>query len=134
MHPRVLQFTSLLSVSLFAGCALGPNYRRPAVEAPGTFRGQSGPTAESLACLPWWKVFKDPVLQELIGEAVKNNYDLKIAITRIDQARARKTQARAAFFPQVGYSGGAERARLPGSTVPATTVPPTSFDLSLIHI
>ncbi len=129
MHPRVLQFTSLLTLSLFAGCALGPNYRRPAVEAPAKFRGQGGPTNESLACLPWWKVFKDPVLQELIGEALKNNYDLKIAISRIEQSRARKVQARAAFFPQLGYSGGAERARTRGTTIPASSTPATTLDI-----
>ena len=86
-------------------------------------------TPESLACLPWWKVFKDPVLQEQIEEALKNNYDLRIAISRIEQARARRIQARAEFFPQLGYSGGAERARTPGSTIPATNTPPTTLNV-----
>ncbi len=131
MHSsRVLQFTSLLAVGLFAGCALGPNYRRPAVPAPEVFRGQKeAPTRESLACMPWWKVFKDPVLQDLIAESLRNNYDLKIAISRVEQARARKLQARAAFFPQIGYSGGAERARQRGQTIPATSTPPATLNI-----
>jgi outer membrane protein, multidrug efflux system len=96
----------LLPVTLMTGCLVGPNYKRPAVTAPTTFRG-AGPTAEqaSFADLPWWEVFKDPTLQELVKTALANNYDLKIAITRIEQARQISAQAHAQYLPSVGYQG-----------------------------
>jgi ribosome-dependent ATPase len=69
---------------MMAGCAVGPNYRRPSVDAPEVTRGQIGPAeAASLADLPWWRVFEDPVLQELVREAVRQNYDLKTAIADV---------------------------------------------------
>jgi hypothetical protein len=59
-----------------AGCAVGPNYKRPSIDAPEVTRGQIGPAeAASLADLPWWQVFEDPVVQQLVGEAVRQNYD-----------------------------------------------------------
>src|ERR1035438_6685788 len=95
-----------------AGCAVGPNYKRPAVNAPTAFRG--APTevsTNSLADLPWWSVFKDPVLQDLIQVALTNSYDLRITLTRVDQARAIQAQARSQFLPQVGYGGEANRGK-----------------------
>lgn len=95
-----------------AGCAVGPDYKRPFVDTPATFRG--GPdvaSPSSFADLPWWGVFKDPVLQELINEALTNNYDLRITLARMDQARAIQTQAGSQFLPQVGYDGVAARGR-----------------------
>jgi len=130
MHARLLHATSILTAALFAGCALGPNYRRPAVDSPASFRDQKGqPSTESLADLAWWKVFHDPALQSLIREGLKNNYDLRIAITRIEQARAQQIQTRSLFFPQLGYSAGAERARGPGQRIPASSTPPTVMEL-----
>ncbi len=131
MHARFLSLTTLVLASALAGCAVGPNYRRPEVEAPAKFRDQKGAQSpESLADLPWWRVFKDPVLQGLIREALQNNYDLRIAISRIDQARAAQMQARSAFFPQLGYQGSAQRGRGAGTTIPATETPPIAFDVA----
>jgi multidrug efflux system outer membrane protein len=95
-----------------AGCAVGPNYKRPAVNAPAGFRGATTDVStNSLADLPWWSVFKDPVLQDLIQVALTNNYDLRITLTRLDQARAIQAQARSQFMPQVGYGAEANRGR-----------------------
>ena len=104
---------SLSCVALtLAGCAVGPNYKRPAVNAPVGFRGATNQVStNSLADLPWWGVFKDPVLQDLIRVALTNNYDLRITLTRVDQARALQAQARSQFLPQVGYEGEANRGR-----------------------
>jgi len=95
-----------------AGCAVGPNYHRPVVNAPATFRDATNqvPT-NSLADLPWWSVFNDPVLQELIGTALTNSYDLRIILTRVEEARALQAQARSQFLPQVEYLGDATRGR-----------------------
>lgn len=106
---KVILFAVALSL---AGCAVGPNYKRPAVDAPTGFRGSTNEvTTNSFADLPWWGVFKDPVLQELIHTALTNNYDLRITLTRVDQARALQTQARSQFLPQVGYAGEANRGK-----------------------
>jgi multidrug efflux system outer membrane protein len=106
-----LPFWSVVVLTL-AGCAVGPNYKRPAVNAPVSYRDSTNqvPT-NSLADLPWWGVFKDPVLQDLIRVALTNNYDLRIILTRVDQARALQMQARSQFLPQVGYVGEASRGR-----------------------
>src|SRR5271166_39105 len=104
-------FFCVTTLSL-AGCAVGPNYKRPAVNAPAEFRGATTDiSTNSLAVLPWWSVFKDPALQDLIQVALTNNYDLRIALTRMDQARALQAQARSQFLPQVGYEGEANRGR-----------------------
>lgn len=96
----------------FAGCAVGPDYLRPAVNAPSGFRDAAGSAStNSLADLPWWGVFKDPTLQDLIRGALTNNYDLKIILARVDQAQALEAQARSQFLPQVGYGAEANRGR-----------------------
>src|SRR5579862_4744257 len=101
--------------TILAGCAVGPNYHRPAVQTPSTFRdlnenSQVQAQAASYADLPWWQVFQDVQLQELIHTALKQNYDLQLATERIDAARAQVAITRSRLFPQVagnpGFHGG----------------------------
>ncbi len=109
-----------------AGCAVGPNYKRPAVNAPAGFRGATNAVStNSFADLPWWGVFKDPELRDLVRAALTNNFDLRITLTRLDQARALQTQARSQFLPQVQYDGVAARGRdmRLGSVAPKSTTP-----------
>ena len=96
---------------------VGPKYHRPVVQPPNTFRGmadnpQIKAQSASYADLPWWQVFKDPKLQELIRTALKENYDLEIATERINTARAQLAVTRSSLFPQVGaganFNGGKE--------------------------
>lgn len=95
-----------------AGCAVGPNYKRPVVNAPSAFRDSADTVStNSLADLPWWGVFKDSNLQDLVRVALTNNYNLRITLTRMDQARALQSQARSQFLPQVGYESEANRGR-----------------------
>ncbi len=101
----------LFVLAVLAGCAVGPDYKRPAVKAPAEFRFTENQTTNSLGDLPWWQVFKDPILQDLIGTAITNNYDLKQAIARVEQARDQAAVANSAFFPQIGYGGGIGRGR-----------------------
>jgi outer membrane protein, multidrug efflux system len=105
----------LLSACMLSGCAVGPNYRRPAVQTPAAFHGpdqaqQTAPQTASFADLPWWQVFHDPQLQELIRTALKQNYDLQIAMERVSAARAQLGITRSNQFPQVTldpvFSGG----------------------------
>jgi multidrug efflux system outer membrane protein len=103
---------------LAAGCALGPNYQRPAVPTPPTWREIPAAEAASLANTAWWELFDDPQLQELIRVALVENKDLKIAIERIEEARARYGFTKADLWPQVDLRGTAGRLRFnPGSLV-----------------
>jgi multidrug efflux system outer membrane protein len=91
-------------VIVLSGCAVGPNYRRPTVNAPVDFRSEQGQAQQaSLADLPWWQVFKDEKLQELIQTALKNNYDLRIAVSRVEQSRQIAAEARSQYVPFVNY-------------------------------
>jgi multidrug efflux system outer membrane protein len=92
-----------LGILLLGGCAVGPNYQRPPVNAPPAFRGEARASTNSFGDLPWWEVFHDERLQSLIHIALTNNYDLRIAVTRVEQARALAAQARSQFLPQVNY-------------------------------
>ena len=106
---RAFGFALLITL---VGCAVGPNYKRPEVNSPTGFRDATNPlSTNSFADLPWWGVFKDPALQELVRVALTNNYDLRIILTRMDQARALQMQARSQFLPQVDYQGDASRGR-----------------------
>src|SRR5690242_9725850 len=101
-----------VSVLTLAGCAVGPNYKRPASNPPAALRDATNNiSTKSLADLPWWGVFKDSVLQDFIQVALTNNYALRITLTRVDQARALQAQARSQFLPQVDYRGDATRGR-----------------------
>jgi multidrug efflux system outer membrane protein len=85
---------------------VGPNYKRPAVAVPTQFRDQvSQSDASSIADEAWWSVFDDPALQGLVTEALHNNYDLQVAVARIEQARALVGVAASQGKPQLGYQG-----------------------------
>ena len=108
---------AMMFSALLAGCSVGPNYHRPAMQTPTAFREaaenpQIQAQAASYADLPWWQVFQDPQLQELIRTAIKQNYDLQLATERINSARAQLAVTRASQFPQVQgngtFSGGKE--------------------------
>jgi multidrug efflux system outer membrane protein len=110
--------TIVASTGLLAGCAVGPDYKRPTTTPPETFRGQTDPeTAASLADLPWWEAFRDPTLQELLQTTLANNYDLRIAVARVEEARALAARARGAFFPSIGYQGDIARVRASGEVI-----------------
>ena len=91
-----------------SGCVLGPNYVRPKADVPATFR--FGPElAAQTAGLKWWTAYGDPVLDNLIGEALLNNWSVKIAAANVEAAAAIVMQVRAPMFPQVGYGAVGER-------------------------
>src|SRR5271154_5332501 len=108
----------VLAANLVGGCKVGPNYHRPAVQAPATYRDlrenpQAQAQAASYADLPWWQVFQDPQLQDLIRTALKQNYDMQLATERINAERAQLAITRSALFPQVqgnsNFTGGKEQ-------------------------
>jgi multidrug efflux system outer membrane protein len=132
-------FSLMLGVwcSMFVpGCAVGPNYKRPSVDSPTTFRGDNTPTNNSFADMDWWQVYQDTTLQALVREAFTNNYDLRIALARVEQARALAMQARSQFVPSVTYSGVVSRGRnaVLGSAFPnnGTTVSTAATTLNAL--
>jgi multidrug efflux system outer membrane protein len=102
---------ALLGGALLAGCAVGPNYRRPEVAPPDAFRGQTPQGAASLADLAWWDVYKDPRLKELIGTALAQGFDARIAAARVEESAAAAAEVHGQLFPGVGYAGGADRGK-----------------------
>ncbi len=107
MNPQ-RAIIALLLVLSFCGCAIGPDYRRPSIDAPDTWR-LTEPEAKDLADTAWWEQFGDPVLNELIASALKENKDLRIAAARVDEFMGRYGTTRAALFPQVAAAGVAQR-------------------------
>jgi multidrug efflux system outer membrane protein len=83
------------------GCAVGPNYARPEMPTPPQYRFVEGTQAESMADAPWFEVFDDPALQDLIREAIARNLDLQMAVARVEEARARAGIAKSFLYPQV---------------------------------
>jgi multidrug efflux system outer membrane protein len=120
-YPSFLRF--LLVGLIAAGCTVGPDYRRPEVAVPASFRG-APPEAmqqfQSFGDLEWWKVFQDEQLQTLIRAALEQNYDLRVAATRILQARAQATVARSFQFPTADVGVAAPYDRLTGGEKPPT--------------
>ena len=102
---RIAVSVALLSL-LPAGCALGPKYNRPAVQSPANFYTAEQAKQDSIADQAWWELFKDPALQSLIREALKNNYDLQSAVAQVEQQRALLGVTRSQYYPQVAYDGG----------------------------
>jgi outer membrane protein, multidrug efflux system len=103
-----------LAFLVLTGCTMGPKYTRPPVEVPGAYRGlapDSGPqTSASVGDEKWWTVFQDEQLQALIREALSQNYDVRIAATRVLQAQAVLGITRADQFPTI--TGGASGSNL----------------------
>jgi multidrug efflux system outer membrane protein len=116
-----MKAAALVSVLAFliGGCTVGPNYSRPTIPTPDDHRGAlESPKAESLADIPWWELFKDPVLQELTRDALRNNYDLRTAAARVEEARAQIGVTRSSFYPQVSLNGGGSAEQVSRATDP----------------
>jgi multidrug efflux system outer membrane protein len=100
----------LMVVVLLAGCSLAPNYQRPATDNPDAWRVDYKDAADT-ANTRWWEQFNDPVLDQLIDTALKENKDVRIAAARVEEFAARVDIFRAGYFPQIGYNGEATRNR-----------------------
>lgn len=99
-------------LALLTGCAVGPDYRRPSVTVPDAFRTVAAvPAGASVAEQDWQSVYDDPRLRELIASALRNNLDLKVAVARVDQARAALGATRLRYFPTIDASGQVTRSK-----------------------
>jgi multidrug efflux system outer membrane protein len=113
----------VLMLLLLVGCKVGPNYKRPVVDTPQTFRGAMAPdinpenSTQSLGDEQWSDVFKDPVVKQLIGQALANNFDARIAAQRVAEAEAQAGIVRSQQFPSISVGGNESVLRLPTALV-----------------
>lgn len=141
---KKLLLTALVAATAVTGCTVGPNYHKPEVQTPTAYHGPNDNSedpdppqaqAASIADLPWWEVFQDSVLQELIRTTLKENYDLQIATERINYARAQVMVTRSYQYPQVNASGTGTDERsfqgFPANTRYATYAADATFQLDL---
>jgi multidrug efflux system outer membrane protein len=112
MRARPLALAMVLSVA-GTGCAVGPNYKRPQVAVPNqwTVAPARGTSAKPIEKQEWWSSFQDPELNSLIERAAAQNLDLKLALDRVDEARAARGIARSGYFPSIEASASATRNR-----------------------
>ena len=108
---RQLQVIAL--AASLTGCMVGPNYKRPQVAAPPQFRaGEPQPSQTSLGDVKWFNLFEDATLHDLIAEALKANYDIRIAAQRVVQSEGLLQATRSALSPQLGLQSDATRSGL----------------------
>jgi multidrug efflux system outer membrane protein len=133
MTMKKLALVPLMGV-LFTGCLMGPDYQRPPVTTPEQYYMAQGPAeAKSLADLPWWEVFDDPLLKSLVDEALKNGFDARIAAARVEESRARYGIEKSQYYPQLDYRLGVDRNKLPdidGNDTEARTLYTANVGLS----
>jgi outer membrane protein, multidrug efflux system len=119
MKRIVLAFGTLISALCVTGCMVGPRYQRPATDAPQAYRGamapDTNPNTASLGDEKWAEVFRDPILQQLIREALANNYDVRIAAQRVLEQQDQVGITRAQQFPTLNGGGSFYAVGLPSS-------------------
>src|ERR1700722_5330289 len=123
---------------LGTGCAVGPNYKRPSADVPGMYRGATPQepaqpaTSQSFGDQKWWEVFQDKQLQDLIHTALQQNYDVRIAATRILEAQAQLGITRADQLPSISGEALAVNERNPQTKLfRQYETSPNQVDLSL---
>ena len=113
----------MTSALAFAACASGPDYRpqtaSASASAPFVMAQGSAITSEAEPASDWWRLYDDPVLDDLVRDALSANTDIRVADARLQRARAAVREERGAAEPQVGLSGSGQYGRLPGPSIPS---------------
>jgi multidrug efflux system outer membrane protein len=134
LFKRITIILSLPLLILFAGCMVGPNYQRPSVDTPQTWRFEEK-EVKDVVNTQWWQQFNDPVLNDLITTALKENKDVKIAAAVIEEYMGRYGVTRASLFPQISSEAvaGRDRATEEGASPmsPAVENPANNYQVSL---
>jgi multidrug efflux system outer membrane protein len=128
-------YVTVLTTLVLTGCAVGPDYRRPKMDNPATYHRASSDTnvisgTNSFGELGWWDVYEDPQLRIYIADALKNSWDIKVAIARVLQAEASARITRSQFFPTVNLGGDIVKARVSergNSRLPSGSDPNITF-------
>jgi multidrug efflux system outer membrane protein len=115
------KYTALLLLAIFlgslGGCKIGPNYKRPQNDLGKQYRFSAPADTISFGDTSWTYLFKDPSLQAMIRKGLQANFDLRMAVARVDQARAQFKAARAELYPSIGAQGAAQYSN---SQIPAS--------------
>jgi len=137
MSKIILSFFIAL---MLTSCMMGPNYKRPEVDTPQTWRFEDE-KAKDVANTAWWEQFNDPALNDLINTALKENKDIKIAAARVEEFIGRYGTTRAALFPQIGAGAAYGRQRVseltgpsPLADVPGPNQPNPTFNSSELFL
>jgi multidrug efflux system outer membrane protein len=119
MSGRVMSVVVCAGVSaLIASCTVGPNYRRPGMSVPATFKSATtGESAYPALGADWWHLFGDPTLTRLEEDAIRANTDIQAAMARVAQARAAVRVTQSQFYPVVTLDPAAERSRTPSGRI-----------------
>ncbi len=127
-------FVTAASALALTACATGPDYkaRQLAPSATAPFVSADGPAVSSAQPAgEWWRLFRDPVLDRLIADALAANTDIRVAAARLAQARAALRESRGAREPQVGVGGSTQYGRLPGPRIPGESRTDLQVDIGL---
>jgi outer membrane protein, multidrug efflux system len=147
-HPPFTLGQSLLAAATLltvAGCAVGPDYQRPADALPETFNAVAAEAAAQPAApqeKEWWRLFQDATLDKLVDQALIHNHDLLAAVARLEEAEGLAREAGAAFYPEFDLSAGGSRTQASTRTATAQASMPrlqdsrtvalgTSFEIDL---
>lgn len=111
MIARIPYALAALTLALSGCSALGPDYARPGTTLPGAYTEAASADAQAQVEREWWKLFKDPILDDLVDKSLGRNFDLQAAVARVEEAEAALREAGAALTPSVDLSAGATRSR-----------------------
>lgn len=117
---------SWLTFLFFAGCMVGPKYEAPKTVMPAEFEESKQGEASTADLRSWWKQFNDPVLDNLIAEALEMNYDLRIVIEKIEQTRAQYRIERSYLWPEIDLNASVIRSRISNNLFPRPDTPSTA--------
>ncbi len=124
--PWRTALAELVMVMMLAGCAVGPDYRRPELDLPSAYSEtpqiDKAKAEEGAVIAKWWTLYGDAALNELVSAALKNNADIRKAIAQIDEAEALLSEANASFFPEIDLGASGTKSR--SSTLTAQPLPP----------
>lgn len=117
-----LMIAAALLIVTVVGCMVGPDYKPPAMKLPTHWDGndqqtkQAGNQEDKTDLGTWWKSFDDPILNQIVGQALSSNLDEKIALARIREERAYVIISRAGLYPSIDTSGSYTRQRYSANT------------------
>ncbi|MBN2479831.1 MAG: efflux transporter outer membrane subunit [Parachlamydiales bacterium] len=114
---------------LFTGCMMGPDYKKPVVLMPNEFSEISDKNDNITSLKDWWKQFDDPSLDNLIELAIKKNYNLKIALEKIEETRAFYRIKKADLFPEIDMTASAIRYGISKNIIQTNLIPNYFFNI-----